>query len=244
MDDKLFSDEMFKKMDEQIEGLREDFKDLVRESLDSSTKVILGRVYDRFMKVNDITSKIHTELETENLIQKSESKNTVKKIYQIPKFKSENLNSENVAQDSSMVPGKLNKDQENHGQYGVLLVIDDDENTQNLLQLMFRKAGINVISRIDPTKALKDLGKIMPDYILLDLMMPQMNGFEVLTMIRNDERFDDIQIIVGSSRSYDKDRLAALEMGANEFIAKPYNVKQLVKKVKFLHDLSKNKIAS
>lgn len=108
-----------------------------------------------------------------------------------------------------------------------VLVIDDCENTQNILSYTLQKRGFQIASLTDPTKSMAKVLEWQPDLILLDLMMPQMDGFEVLKMLRANPTCDDIQIIVGSSRSYDKDRLTVLGLGANDFIAKPYNVKEL-----------------
>lgn len=108
-----------------------------------------------------------------------------------------------------------------------ILVIDDCENTQNILAFTLKKKGYDVEAILDPTKALDKVLDWRPELILLDLMMPQMDGFEVLKILRANRDCDSIQIIVGSSRSYDKDRLTVLGLGANDFIAKPYNVKEL-----------------
>lgn len=108
-----------------------------------------------------------------------------------------------------------------------VLIVDDCENTQNILDFTLSKQGYAIESLTDPTFTMERVTKNRPDLILLDLMMPQMDGFEVLKLLRGNPDCDDIQIIVGSSRSYDKDRLTVLGLGANDFIAKPYNVKEL-----------------
>lgn len=108
-----------------------------------------------------------------------------------------------------------------------ILVIDDCENTQNILAFTLKKKGYDIEGILDPTQALDKVLDWRPELILLDLMMPQMDGFEVLKLLRANRECDSIQIIVGSSRSYDKDRLTVLGLGANDFIAKPYNVKEL-----------------
>lgn len=108
-----------------------------------------------------------------------------------------------------------------------VLIVDDCENTQNILDFTLSKQGYAIESLTDPTLTMERVANNPPDLILLDLMMPQMDGFEVLKLLRGNPDCDDIQIIVGSSRSYDKDRLTVLGLGANDFIAKPYNVKEL-----------------
>jgi len=116
-----------------------------------------------------------------------------------------------------------------------LLVIDDDEDTLRLLRyLLERKGGFRVECRQSAKEALENLDQIRPELILVDLMMPQMSGFEFLRRLRTEEKWKKVKIMVGSSRSYDKDRLSALGAGANDFIAKPYNLDELVLRLRNL----------
>lgn len=116
-----------------------------------------------------------------------------------------------------------------------VMVIDDDEDTLRLLNyLLSKKAGFRVICQSNPVAALEGLHKKTPDVILMDLMMPQMTGFELLRKIREDKDFAGVKVLVGSSRSFDKDRLAILQAGANDFVAKPYNIEELILRLRNL----------
>jgi CheY-like chemotaxis protein len=117
-----------------------------------------------------------------------------------------------------------------------LLVIDDSEDILRVLKYSLAKKGIDVHLEKNPITALNSLVQLQPDAILLDLMMPEMTGFEVLQRIRHctDQNLRKIKIIIGSSRTYDKDRLSVLEAGADEFVSKPYNMGELAIRIKKL----------
>ncbi|MFA5879107.1 MAG: response regulator transcription factor [Candidatus Margulisiibacteriota bacterium] len=114
-----------------------------------------------------------------------------------------------------------------------IMIIDDDVDTHKVLSFYFTQKCLQVFAFEDPEQALKELNNIKPDYILLDLMMPQMTGFEFLRRYKLG-KFHQTKILVGSSMNYDKDRLEALKLGANDFIAKPYNIEEVIYKIKEL----------
>ena len=111
-----------------------------------------------------------------------------------------------------------------------LFIVDDDEDTQRMLKFTLKKRGFDVFSEINPVKALDRIEEINPDIILLDLMMPEMTGFEFLNQIKDHSLRKNLKIIVGSARNFEKDRITVLEEGANDFISKPYNISELVLK--------------
>lgn len=114
-----------------------------------------------------------------------------------------------------------------------VMIIDDDEDVQRTMQYLLPKKGdFLVISVLDPLTAIQMIRDSLPNVILMDLMMPNLSGFELLKKIKKIEEFRAIKIIIGSSRSYDKDRIAVLESGANEFIPKPYNFGELMLRIK------------
>ena len=113
-----------------------------------------------------------------------------------------------------------------------ILIVDDDCDTQRMLRFTLQKRGFNVISKLNPIEAYQELKKINPDIILLDLMMPEMTGFEFLSRLHNSPLKGKIKIIVCSSRNFEKDRISVLEEGANDFISKPYNITELVLKLR------------
>lgn len=121
-----------------------------------------------------------------------------------------------------------------HGEQIILAIDDDPDILRTLIFLFKRKPGFRVVAVDDPRNALTMLQTLRPDVILMDLMMPHMTGFELLQRLRAHPEFATTPIAVGSSRSFDKDRLEVLRAGANEFIAKPYNFEELALR---LHNL-------
>ena len=120
------------------------------------------------------------------------------------------------------------------GQKKAVLVVDDDKDIQRILGFFLPTKGFEVMSISDPEAALELLERVHPDIILMDLMMPKMTGFELLQRIKKRADWNDIRIIVGSMRNYDKDRLAVLKYGADEFIPKPYNLDELAMRIQYL----------
>jgi CheY-like chemotaxis protein len=111
----------------------------------------------------------------------------------------------------------------------VLFLIDDDKDAQKVLLYMFeKKSPFQVVSHVDPIKALEAIKTHPPDLILMDLMMPGMNGLDLLKNVRQSPELRHVKILIGSSKSFDKDRIEVLKAGANDFIAKPYNFTELL----------------
>lgn len=110
-----------------------------------------------------------------------------------------------------------------------LFLIDDDKDAQKVLVYMFeRKSNFRVVSFYDPLKAWDEIKANPPDLILMDLMMPGINGLDLLKNIRLIPEMQKIKVLIGSSKSFDKDRIEVLKAGANDFIAKPYNFTELL----------------
>ncbi len=107
-------------------------------------------------------------------------------------------------------------------------IIDDDQDTQNLLKFYFKKHDIAVVSYLSAIDALAEMGKKKYDLLLVDLMMPEMTGFEFIQKVKKKIDINETKIIVGSAKSNQLDRMNALKMGALDFIGKPYDLSELV----------------
>ena len=116
-----------------------------------------------------------------------------------------------------------------------VLIIDDDPKLRRLMEYPLSGAGAEVFLTEDGRDGLRKFYSEKPDLVILDLMMPNMNGFEVLSQIKSRKDLCDIKVLIGSARNSDKDRITLLEMGAADFIAKPYNMKQMINKIKNIH---------
>lgn len=115
-----------------------------------------------------------------------------------------------------------------------LLIVDDDEDTQKMLLFTLKRRGFEVISETNPVEAFKKLEEIKAEVLLLDLMMPGMSGFEFLRHLQKHPLYGKIKVLVGSARNFEKDRISVLEEGAHDFIAKPYNINELILKLRSL----------
>lgn len=109
-----------------------------------------------------------------------------------------------------------------------ILVVDDEEDILQLLSVSFEKAGYTVISVSTGEDAIAALKKGRPDLIILDLMLPGVQGIEVCRYIRDNAEYASIPIVILSAKSSETDRILGFEMGADDYITKPFSVRELV----------------
>jgi DNA-binding response OmpR family regulator len=111
---------------------------------------------------------------------------------------------------------------------GKVLVVDDEMDLVRILQFGLQSAGYHVECASDGQEGLKKAREWKPDVILLDLMLPKLDGYKVCRLLKFDERYRQIPIIILSARTQEGDQALALEMGANMFITKPYEFAEIV----------------
>jgi len=111
-----------------------------------------------------------------------------------------------------------------------VLIVDDDERNRYALSSYLDMMEMKVITANDGESALKILGSggIKIDLILLDIMMPVMDGYEMLRLLRSDESLKDIPVIAVTARAMKGDDLKCLEAGATDYIAKPIDLKNFL----------------
>ena len=109
-----------------------------------------------------------------------------------------------------------------------LLIIDDDVRLNQLLQNFLKDFGFEVVTATRPAKALKKLQQVSPDLVILDIMLPEMDGFEVCKTIR---RISNVPIIMLTARGEVTDRVVGLELGADDYLAKPFEPRELVARI-------------
>ena len=112
-----------------------------------------------------------------------------------------------------------------------ILLVDDEKDILEFLSYNLRKEGFEIETANNGKTALSKLSKFIPDLIILDVMMPEMDGIEVCEKIREEEKFDDILIIFLTARSEDYSELAGFSAGADDYITKPIKPKLLVSRV-------------
>ncbi len=110
-----------------------------------------------------------------------------------------------------------------------ILVVDDDPNISRLEQLYLEKENYEVRTAADGNAALESFRKLPPDLVVLDVMLPGMDGYEVLKAIR---RSGDIPVIMVTARGETFDKVLCLELGADDYIVKPFDGKELLARVK------------
>lgn len=113
-----------------------------------------------------------------------------------------------------------------------ILVVDDEKNILELVRFNLERAGYLVFSSLDGTSALELARSEIPDLILLDIMLPGMDGLEVCRELRQNPVTRDIPIVMLSAKADELDRVLGLEMGADDYITKPFSPRELVARVK------------
>ena len=110
-----------------------------------------------------------------------------------------------------------------------VLVVDDDVKTVELVKLYLNRDGYKVLAAYDGTEALRLAREKHPDLIILDLMLPGIDGLQVCRTIRNES---DVPIIMLTARTTEQDRLAGLDLGADDYVAKPFSPRELAARVR------------
>ena len=111
-----------------------------------------------------------------------------------------------------------------------VLVVDDEKNIRELIQLYLTNAGYRVVNAVDGAEALRLARADKPDLIVLDLMLPQVEGYEVCRRLRREG--NDLPIIMLTARDDDVDKIVGLELGADDYMTKPFNPRELVARIK------------
>jgi OmpR family response regulator RpaB len=115
-----------------------------------------------------------------------------------------------------------------------VLLVDDDEQLAGPLREYFARYDLNLINETHPEKGLQRLKQDGADpisLVILDVMMPDMDGFEVCRTIRRDEQFKDLPVLILTARGEVMDRVIGLELGADDYLAKPFEPRELVARI-------------
>ena len=112
-----------------------------------------------------------------------------------------------------------------------ILIVDDEPNIVMSLEYTFKKKNFEVFIARDGQEALDILKNKLPDIIILDVMMPMVDGYSTLEQIKKDKRLDNCKVVFLSAKNKEKDIEKGISLGANLYITKPFSVKKLVEKV-------------
>ena len=113
-----------------------------------------------------------------------------------------------------------------------ILIVDDENDILTLLKYNLEKAGFRVISAQDGPEAVNAAKKERPDLILLDIMLPSMEGTEVCKILKGNETTRHIPVIMLTAKGEEVDRIVGFELGADDYIIKPFSPRELVLRVK------------
>ena len=112
-----------------------------------------------------------------------------------------------------------------------ILVVEDEPNISNLVKVILQKNGYEVLQAFVGQEGLSMAQREKPDLIILDVMMPNMDGFEVARRLSKMKETKNIPIIMLSSAAQFKDKIKGIESGAIDYITKPFNNKELIEKI-------------
>ncbi len=113
-----------------------------------------------------------------------------------------------------------------------ILVVDDNKETVRAVRTYLERDGFEVFSAFDGSTALHTLRREHPDLVVLDLMLPDRDGLDITRVVRKDATLRQIPIIMLTARVEDEDRITGLEIGADDYIVKPFNPREVVARVR------------
>ncbi|MSR65216.1 MAG: response regulator transcription factor [Verrucomicrobiae bacterium] len=113
-----------------------------------------------------------------------------------------------------------------------VLVVDDEQDVLDLLVYNLQKAGFKTIAARDGVTALQKARENLPAMVVLDLMLPQMDGLEVCKRLKSDPKTGAIPILMLTARAEEMDRVVGLELGADDYVTKPFSPREVVLRVK------------
>ncbi|WP_428505389.1 response regulator [Roseateles sp.] len=115
-----------------------------------------------------------------------------------------------------------------------ILLVDDSKTELHVLSEMLVKRGYQVRTAENGEEALKRLAEETPDLILMDVVMPGQNGFQLTRTITRDERFANVPVIMCTSKNQETDRVWGMRQGARDYVVKPVKAEELLAKIKAL----------
>ena len=112
-----------------------------------------------------------------------------------------------------------------------VLIVDDEQDIVESLKFVLEASGFTCFCAYNGEEGLHMAKEVSPDLIILDVMMPKINGFKICRLLKYDNKYKNIPILMVTARSQDEDRLIGEETGVDEYITKPFELDEIVKKV-------------
>lgn len=115
-----------------------------------------------------------------------------------------------------------------------ILVVDDEPGIVKMLESRLEKSGYQVSTAMDGLDGLNKARTEHPDLILLDVMMPEMDGYKVCAMLRYDAKYSNIPVILLTARAHETDRKMGSQLGVRDYVVKPFDGKELLEKIEHI----------
>ena len=115
-----------------------------------------------------------------------------------------------------------------------IYIVEDEPDIRETLKYNFSNEGFKVFTAPDGEEALSNIKKVLPDVLILDLMLPGVSGLDVCKSIRADDDIKDMSIIMLTAKGEEIDRVIGFELGADDYVTKPFSVRELILRVKVL----------
>ena len=115
-----------------------------------------------------------------------------------------------------------------------IYIVEDEPDIRETLKYNFSNEGFKVSTAPDGEEALSNIKKVLPDVLILDLMLPGISGLDVCKSIRADDDISDMSIIMLTAKGEEIDRVIGFELGADDYVTKPFSVRELILRVKVL----------
>ncbi len=115
---------------------------------------------------------------------------------------------------------------------GHILIIEDEEHIVELIKFNLENNGYKVSFALDGQKGLEMIENEQPDLVLLDLMLPKIDGIDICNRVKNNKNLKEIPIIMLTAKSGETDKIIGLEIGADDYITKPFSVRELLARIK------------
>ena len=115
-----------------------------------------------------------------------------------------------------------------------ILIVDDSATVREMVSEILKKSGLNVVEASDGRQAQQKIQQQKPDLVVTDIVMPEMNGYELCRWIKTNPKSQNIPVVMCTSKGEDFDRYWGMKQGADAYIAKPFRPSELVKTIKQL----------
>jgi two-component system alkaline phosphatase synthesis response regulator PhoP len=121
----------------------------------------------------------------------------------------------------------------------LIFSVEDDLNIQNVIRIALENSQLEIVAFNNASEMLKKLDDTLPDVLLLDIMLPGMDGLQLIKKLKSNDKYKNIPIMVISAKTSEIDKVIGIDLGADDYLAKPFGVLELVSRVKALLRRSK-----